>query len=1256
MKRGPTGPDRPRKQDFVRARRALEPRLGYPESLPIAARREEIAGLIEAHPVVVVCGETGSGKTTQLPKICLGIGRGIRGMIGHTQPRRLAARSVAARIAEETGMVLGEGVGYQVRFDDQSAPATRVKVMTDGILLNELAFDRRLARYDTLIIDEAHERSLNIDFLLGYLRRLLTERRDLKLVITSATIDPERFAKHFDDAPVVEVSGRGYPVEVRYDDHAAGGELADAVVDAARGLMAELPEGDILVFLPGEREIRETAVALERASLGSRGESPRGSSGWEILPLYGRLSETAQGRVFRPGRRRRIVLATNVAETSLTVPRIMAVIDSGLARISRYSYRSKIQRLQVEPVSRASAAQRAGRCGRLAPGVCVRLYSEEDYAARPAFTDPEIRRTNLASVILQMAASRLGDIGDFPFIDPPDARFVQDGYRLLRELEAMDEAGEVSSLGRAMARLPVDPRMARMLLAAAEKEELREALVIVAGLAGQDPRQYGMEDAAKARSAQAEFEDPGSDFVTLANIWRAWQTERRRSSRRQAERWCERHFLSPRRLREWGEIHAQLRGLCREAGLHVGRGRGDREALHRSLLTGLLSHIGRRDEATRYDGARGSAFLLHPTSGLTAKPPAWLVAMEIVKTTRLYARTAAAVDPAWIRDAAAHLVQRSYEGAHWNPKRGRVEAAETITLFGLILEAGRSIDYGPVAPGEARRIFIREALVRGRASFSEKFWRHNQEVLAAIRAREGESRRSWVIPDSELAERYASDIPTSIVDLAGFRRWYRRERRRRPEILCFRESELVQSGYEDPADRLPATVELIGQTLPVEYRFRPGEADDGASVRVPRVALDQLSQEALDRAVPQLVAERAELRLRALPKALRRRLQPIGETARTFAARFIAMPGGGPLEQALADFLATEYGLTPEAGTDPGGVEPDHVRLRVVVTDGEGKEILAGRRLADLRRRLGPTVTGASEESTAAPPVTAWEFGVIPPISERVAGGVTLRRFPALEDRGKGVVLTDRPDREAAARSHRDGVRRLLMLALPQQCRLLERLVTADRRLQLAAVSSGIGESVGEDFVAAAFDRAFPPAARAEVRDAAGFDRLLERGRSELVPAGEALADTLAEVLEARHSAARAAAGLPGNLADVRDDIEAQLSALVYPGFLAATAPERLGSLPRYLRAAELRAQRLPAGAERDREAAAAVGVCLSRLGQLEERAASLDAKRRSMIDEYRWGIEELRVSLFAQQLGTRGKVSPQRLEKLWLKIVGVST
>jgi len=1234
------------------ARRAHVPHLDFPDALPISARAEDIAAAVRDHPVVVVCGETGSGKTTQLPKICLQLGRGIDGMIGHTQPRRLAARSVAARIAEETRLPLGGGIGYQVRFDDRSARGTRVKLMTDGILLNELGFDHDLRRYDTLIIDEAHERSLNIDFILGYLKRLAPRRPDLKLIITSATIDPARFARHFGDAPVIEVSGRGHPVEVRYEAPAGDTELADAVTEAARRLMGELPQGDILTFLPGEREIRAAAEGLERARLASR----RGEAGWEILPLYGRLSETSQGRVFRPGRRRRIVLATNVAETSLTVPRIMAVIDSGLARISRYSYRSKIQRLQVEPVSQASANQRAGRCGRIAPGICVRLYDEDDYAARPAFTDPEIRRTNLASVILQMAAARLGEMEDFPFIDPPDARYVQDGYRLLAELEAVDAGRDITESGRRMARLPVDPRLARMLLAAEQRGELRDALVIVAGLAGQDARLYPPEEGAKARAAQEEFADPASDFLSLLKLWRAWRAARRGTSRRQAERWAEARYLSPRRLREWSEIHSQLAGLCRDAGMPVAHGAGDRAALHKALLAGLLGHIGRRDEASRYDGPRGTSFHLHPSSALQGRPPAWVFAMELVRTTRLFARTAAATAPDTILEVATHLVQRSYEEPGWNPRRGRVEAAETVTLFGLVLAAGRRVSYGPVDPAESRRIFIREALVRGRAGHRDRFWRRNQAAIARIREREGEARRALLIPEGEMAALYEREIPEQVVDLRSFRRWLRKAVQRNPEVLCFSEQELARDMTAAGAE-MPPTVELMGQALPVAYRFRPGEPDDGASVRVPAPALAQLDPGQLDRALPPLVAERAELRMRSLPKSLRRRLQPIADAAADFAARYLVMPGSGGFGQALADFLAGEYGITPEQLPAAPASEPEHLKLRLEVTDEAGKVIAAGRDLEALRAAVGEGP--AAPATRQAPPAETlhrdWDFGELPAVETETTAGLRLQRRPVLADRQSGVAVERVSDPAEAGAVHAAGVLRLLRLALPQQEKLLRARVTGDRRLQLAWTGVGGAGELADDVVAAAFSRAFSWKRRAAVRTRADYAALLETGRGELVAAGERLGTLLDEILEARRLAAAAAAALPERLDDIRTDIEAQLHGLVYPGFLTATPPQALESLPRYLRAAETRASKLPAGADRDRQGMREVAVCLGRLARLEERRASLEPQRRALIDEFRWGIEELRVSLFAQQLGTRGKISPKRLEKLWHRITGVT-
>ncbi|MGD8498283.1 MAG: ATP-dependent RNA helicase HrpA, partial [Chromatiales bacterium] len=874
-----------RRQSRVSSRPAIE----YPLELPVVARREEIAATIRDHPVVIVCGETGSGKTTQLPKICLELGRGIDGLIGHTQPRRIAARSVAARLAEELGGEIGQHVGFKIRFSDHTRPTGYVKLMTDGILLAEIQQDRLLSRYDTLIIDEAHERSLNIDFLLGYLKQLLPRRPDLKLIITSATIDPERFSRHFDDAPIVEVSGRTYPVDIRYrplvgeDEDSRDLTLLEGIVQAADELAGEGP-GDILVFLSGEREIREAAEALRKHHPGHT----------EILPLYARLSATEQQRVFQSHRGRRIVLATNVAETSLTVPGIRYVIDTGRARISRYSWRSKIQRLPIEAVSQASANQRAGRCGRVSEGVCIRLYDEQDFERRDAFTEPEILRTNLASVILQMEALGLGDIEAFPFVEPPDPRLIKDGYRLLHELGAVDQRNRITALGRRIARLPVDPRLARMLIAAEGQGCLRETLIVVSALAVQDPRERPLEHQQAADQAHARFLDERSDFLAYLNLWEYYQVQRLHLSKSKLRRQCRDEFLSFMRIREWIETHGQLRTLMLESGARENEKDASYAQLHRALLSGLLSHIGIRDEAGEFIGARNRRFRVFPGSGLFKRPPKWLMAAEIAETARVYARTCARIEPEWLEGLARPLMRREVFEPHWQRRAGRAGAYERLSLYGLVVVAKRRIDYTRINPVESRELLIRHALVYGEYKGEPTFLKHNLALVDEVEELEARSRRRDILVDEDsLYAFYDRLLPETITNLAAFERWRAEVEREDPKALFFRREALMRHEAEDiTAERFPDTIQVGGLRLPLTYRFEPEAEDDGVSVTVPAAALNQLDRAPFDWLVPGLFEERLVALIRGLPKALRKNFVPAPDFARALAQRLPYRDGG----------------------------------------------------------------------------------------------------------------------------------------------------------------------------------------------------------------------------------------------------------------------------------------------------------------------------------------------------------------------------
>jgi len=1223
------------------------PQLVFPPELPVSAERERIAAAIVANQVVVVCGATGSGKTTQLPKICLGLGRGQRGMIGHTQPRRIAARAVAGRIATELGPAGESLVGWKVRFSDHTGPDCRVKLMTDGILLAEIRSDPMLRRYDTLIIDEAHERSLNVDFLLGYLKQLLPRRRDLKLVITSATIEPRRFSEHFDQAPIIEVGGSTYPVEVRYRPPADPEEalLSDGVLAAVDELTAgDMPrEGDILVFLPGEREIRETAEALRK-------HHPRGA---EVLPLYGRLSASEQDRVFRREGRRRIVLATNVAETSLTVPGIRYVIDSGLVRISRYSYRSKIQRLQVEAVSRASAWQRRGRCGREAEGICIRLYAQEDHDARPEYTDPEIRRTNLASVILQMETLGLGEIGSFPFLDAPDPRFINDGYRLLRELGAVDEARTVTEPGRRLARLPVDPRLGRMLLAAGTLGCLRELLVIAAGLSIRDPRERPAEAAGQADERHKAFQDPRSDFLSLLRLWEAWQERRKHDSGSAQRRWCRDNFISFLRLREWQDVHRQLVGLVHEMRLRQNEAAADYAAIHRAILAGMLSHIGQLDEAGEYRGPRNLRFRVFPDSTLSARPPRWVVVAALVETGRVWGRMAAAVEPAWIESVGAHLVRRSWSDPHWQATRGFVAAREQVTLFGLTLAANRRVDYARVDRQAARKVFLREALAAGELRTRGRFLAQNRQLIQQVQQLEAKLRRRELLAgDETLAAFYAARVPEPICSTAAFERWRRQAEKERPELLRMSLEDLLTGAALPAAEDYPDTFLLGGNRLPLKYRLDPAADDDGVTLEVPRHLLPLLDEDRLEWLVPGWLEEKIIAMLRALPKAARRKIVPIPQHARACLA--LLQPGKGRLRAALAEVLRQNAGLAVEPETWAGLELEPWLRFRVEVLDEEGATLAASRDLGALQRQYAPApgaVRGADSEQWSGAGFRDWTFGAMPDHVELRRGRARQRLFPGLEDDGGSVSCRLFPTPVAAARAHRLGLRRLFMLALSQQQRALLQRARADRGLVLRGRELAAGAELAEDAVAAAFDAVFLPADEIAPRDEAEFRRRLQAGRAEVIPQGERLLALVAEILELRDRCnTRLAQGITGPAAaEAAADMKAQLAALVFPGFLEHTPAQRMRQLPRYLRAILARIERLACGKGEARQSL----ELKPHVQRLQEHGANdwASTEAAEAFRRYRWMVEEYRVQLFAQTLGVAEKVSHARLEAQWQRL-----
>jgi ATP-dependent helicase HrpA len=1292
------------------------PPLSYPDELPITARRPDLLAAISAHQVVVVAGETGSGKTTQLPKLCLELGRGQGGaggqMIGHTQPRRIAARAVSERIAEELGTEVGGRVGFAVRFTDQVGPTTQIKVMTDGILLAEIQGDPLLRRYDTLIIDEAHERSLTIDFLLGYLRQLLPRRPDLKLIITSATIDPDAFARHFagpdgTPAPVIEVSGRTYPVEVRYrplvepvepdDDAADQGadapedvvrDAIEAICEAVDELASEAP-GDVLVFLSGEREIRDTADALQRHLQDGR---------TEVLPLYGRLSAAEQHRVFSPHTGRRVVLATNVAETSLTVPGIRYVVDPGTARISRYSQRTKVQRLPIEPVSQASADQRKGRCGRVADGICIRLYSEADFEARPRFTEPEILRTNLASVILRMASLGLGEVADFPFLEPPDARQVKDGVALLQELGAFDPAEpdparRLTRLGRTLARLPVDPRLARMLTEADANACLDDVLVIVSALSVQDVRERPTDKQAQADQSHARFADSGSDFITLLNLWHYLLAQQEVLSSSAFRRMCIREFLHHQRVREWQDLHSQLRQVLRGAGLRsTGRSRGrrrppepapsaepaddptdaeapflvqrtsgQRDGIHTSLLPGLLSQIGVKEgEGREYTGARGIRFMIQPGSALSRSTPRWVMVAELVETSRLWGRTAARIDPLWVERVADHLVRRSYSEPRWERKRASAVATERVTLYGIPVVPGRTVPFGRVDPELSRELFIRRALVEGDWRTNHRFFHENRRLLEDVGDLEDRTRRRDIMVDDDaLFDFYDRRIPADVVSGAHFDAWWKQARRDRPDQLSFWTSMLVRE--EAPpveAGAYPDTWRVNGLDLPVTYQFEPGSASDGVTVHVPLAALAGLADGAFDWQIPGLRPDLVTALIRALPKEVRKRLAPAPDHARGALLELDRLTGPAPVDEPLLPSLAAalqrRFGVEIPSGAWDLSQVPDHLRVTVEVTD-DGRVLATGKDVAQLRERLRPqlraaiaeTVGAVVEAAVGAPRtrLTAWPEGDLPRSVEETRNGLSVSGFPALVDLGDAVevqVLDTAADQRRAMRA---GVRRLLLLAVPSPARsVLGRLDNATK-LALASAPHTGASALFDDCLAGAVD-AIVADLGGPVWERAGYERLLAGVRSALAERVTEVLQVTARILAAARQVDQGlrSSSSPALLASLADE-RAHLTALVHPGFVTEVGAARLPDLVRYLSAAQRRLERLPERYDRDRVDLATVARVQA---EYDDLLASLPAARRADDDvtAIRWMIEELRVSLFGAGLRTAHPVSEQRILK----------
>lgn len=1256
----------------------------FPDNLPVCERRDEISEAIKDNQVVIIAGETGSGKTTQLPKICLELGRGVAAMIGHTQPRRLAARSIANRIAEELQAEIGATVGYKVRFKDQVGPKTYLKLMTDGILLAEIQGDRYLNDYDTLIIDEAHERSLNIDFLLGYLKQLLPKRPDLKLLITSATIDTERFSRHFDNAPVIEVSGRTYPVELRYRPLILDNESSDesektrdpqqAILEAVDELSAidtaqGKSPGHILIFFSGEREIREAAESLRKH------HPPQ----TEILHLFARLSAAEQNRVFSPTKHRRIILATNVAETSLTVPGIHYVIDTGTARISRYSYRSKIQRLPIEPVSQSSANQRKGRCGRISEGVCIRLYSEQDFNNRPEFTEPEIKRTNLASVILQMELLRLGHIEDFPFIDPPDRSYINDGYKLLHELRAVDKHNNVTEMGKEIARLPVDPKIGRMLVVARDTNCLHELLIIGSALSVQDPRERPVDKQQQAdekhrliyaaanteNSVEGSNSDKGkdndtkpekkSDFLFYLNLWHIYEDQRKHLSQNQLRKFCKQNLLSYTRLQEWRDIYQQIYTLFKEQGVKLNQSDASYEDIHQALLSGLLGNIGNKSlEGNEFLGPRNIRYFIHPGSWQAKKPPKWIMCAELVETTKLYGRIVAQIEPEWVEILATHLIKRSYSEPHWEKGPAQVSAFERTSLYGITLCPKRRINYGPIDPVLSREIFIREALVQGnyrpRSNKGAPFFKYNQSVIAEIESLEAKGRRRDILVDEQaLFQFYDERIPEHIYSGKSFETWHKSVQQNTPELLYLQKQELMRHEAEHISEgHYPASMEVNGVTLKLDYHFEPGHAEDGVTVIVPLAILGQLTDRAFDYLVPGLLRDKVIALIKCLPKAIRKSFVPVPNYADTFLNA--VSDRSLPLIESLAAYLKKISGKPIACDVWQLDNLPEFYHMNYRVIDQDNKVLGVSRDLAFLQQELShlsASVFSALPTSDIEKEnITQWDFGDLPEVIELQQQGLLIRAYPAVveySDDHESVAVRLFSDEQEAKEYMRPGLRRLFRLVARQEMKYIRKNLHHLEKIQLHYTSVGNKQSLIQDLEDAIIDYALFSDIN-EIRSQSVFNEHVELAKKNLVKIANETCDMIHEILAQYHILAKRLQGnIPLVWFDAIKDIRQQLECLVYSGFISATPRQWLKHLPRYIAAINQRLDKLERSSASDKQRQAELQ---KHWGRIHNKINNNPQQELAPEWEtYRWMIEEMRVSLFAQELKTSVPVSIKKLD-----------
>ncbi|ELI6448554.1 ATP-dependent RNA helicase HrpA [Photobacterium damselae] len=1231
----------------VELRRTQRPTVTYPELLPVSQKKDDIAEAIKHNQVVIVAGETGSGKTTQLPKICLELGRGVKGMIGHTQPRRLAARSVASRIAEELECEMGSYVGYKVRFNDQVSDRSQIKLMTDGILLAEIQHDRYLNQYDTIIIDEAHERSLNIDFILGYLRELLPKRPDLKVIITSATIDPERFSKHFNNAPIIEVSGRTYPVDVRYrpiveDSDDTDRDQLEAIFDAVDELCDE-GQGDILIFMNGEREIRDTADALEKRKLRDT----------EIVPLFARLSAGEQNRVFQPHTGRRIVLSTNVAETSLTVPGIKYVIDPGTARISRYSYRTKVQRLPIEPISQASANQRKGRCGRVQEGICIRLYSEEDFLSRPEFTDPEILRTNLASVILQMTAIGLGDIQAFPFVEAPDNRNIQDGVRLLEELGAINASAKdprkrLTSVGRQLARLPIDPRLARMVLEAPKNNALREVMIIASALSIQDPRERPMEKQQASDEKHRRFYDKESDFMTFVNLWDYVQEQQKALSGNQFRKQCKKDYLNYLRIREWQDIHFQVRQVVRELELRINDTEAGYDAVHMSLLSGLLSHIGMKDqEKNEYQGARNARFNIFPGSGIFKKQPKWVMVAELVETSRLWGRIAAKIQPEWVEPLAQHLLKRSYSEPHWEKKSAAVHAFEKVTLYGIPVVAKRKVNYGRIDPTISREIFIRSALVEGDWDTKHKFFQQNRKLLREVEELEHKSRRRDIlIDDEQLFEFYDQRIDLSVVSGRHFDTWWKKASKENPELLNFEREMLFRSDASHVTDLdYPNFWHQGNLKLKLSYQFEPGEDNDGVTVHVPLAILNQVEPDGFDWQIPGLRHELVVALIKSLPKTLRRNFVPAPNYADAFLSRTKVMEA--PLLDSMEKELKRITGVTILREDWNLDQIPDHLKITFRAVDHRNRKLRENKDLYELKdslkEKVQQTLSQVADDDIEQEGLKTWSFGTLPERYQQKRGGFEVRAYPAIVDNNDSVGIKLFETEEEQHRAMQQGQRRLILLNIPSPIKYLHDNLPNKSKLGLYFNPYGRVLDLIDDCIACGIDKLIEQKGGI-VWQPEAFEALKDYVRAELGDTVVEIAKQVEEILTTAFNINKRLKGrVDLTMAFALSDIKAQLEGLIFKGFATECGWKRLPDILRYMRAIERRLEKLPIDPNKDRVHILKVESMVNEYKELLNKIPKGQPIPEN-VKEIRWMIEELRVSYFAQQLGTPYPISDKRI------------